>query len=108
VARKLTQQEARQMAARRKRFRGGRPLKPRSCPRCGTPCASAIQAAAHCVGRSVQATVRPAGPPPQGSQSVQAQREYPGCKYHPTKLPVVVKDAQEEAKLGEGWGDSPT
>ena len=50
MARKLTRRAARQMAAARKSFRGGRPVQPKPCPRCGTPCASAVQAAAHCVG----------------------------------------------------------
>jgi len=57
MARKLIPQEARQMAARRKQFRGGRPLQPRSCPRCGTHYGSATQAAAHCVGRNAPATM---------------------------------------------------
>jgi hypothetical protein len=33
------------MAAARKSFRGGRPVKLKPCPRCGTPCSSAVQAA---------------------------------------------------------------
>jgi len=86
------------MAARRKRFRGGRPLQPRSCPRCGTPCPGTTQAAAHCVGPNAKATVRAAAPP--GSQ-------YPRWKYHPTKKAVIVKDAEAEAALGEGWGGKP-
>jgi hypothetical protein len=107
LARKLTQQEARQMAARRKRFRGGRPLKPRPYPLCDAPCTSTTQAAAHCVGRNAPATVRPVAVPPQGSQAVNPQQEYPKWKYHPTKEAVVVSDAQAEAALGEGWGDKP-
>ena len=107
MARKLTQLEASQMAARRKRFRGGRPLTPRRCPRCGAPCASATQAAAHCVGRDAQATPQPAVSAPRGSP-VKLQPVYPRWKYHPTKRPVIVGDAQAEAALGEGWGDRPT
>jgi len=34
---KLTRRAAGQMAAARKSFRGGRPLQPTLCPRCGTP-----------------------------------------------------------------------
>ena len=94
MARKLTRKEAREMAARRKRFGGGRPLQPRACPQCRTPYASATQAAAHCVGRSAQAKMRPAAVPPQGSPSVNPQQEYPKWKYHPNRRAVTVKDAQ--------------
>ena len=107
MARKLTRREAIQMAARRKRFRGGRPLQPRSCPRCGTPCASATQAAAHCVGRNAEAAARPATAPPQSPPWADPQRECPRWKYHSTKPPVIVKDAQAEAALDDGWGDMP-
>jgi hypothetical protein len=31
---------------------------------------------------------------------------YPKCKYHRTGKTLTVKDADEEAALGEGWGDS--
>jgi hypothetical protein len=95
------------MAAQRKRFGGGRPLQPRPCPRCDTPCPSATQAAAHCVGRNAQTMARPPAAPPQGSQPVEPQRDYPRWKYHPTKNAVVVYDAQAEAALGEGWVDKP-
>jgi len=107
LPRKLTRQEARRMAARRTRFRGGRPLQPRTCPRCGAPCPSTTQAAAHCVGRNAEAVVQPAAAPPKGVESVAAQQQYPRYKYHATKPPVIVKDAREEAALGEGWGDRP-
>jgi hypothetical protein len=82
LAGKLTRQEGSQMAARLKQFRRGRPLQPRSCPCCGTPCASAIQAAAHCVGRYAPATVPSVAAPPQGPPSPKAQRVYPTWKYH--------------------------
>ena len=36
-----------------------------------------------------------------------AQELYPRWKYHATKQPVTVTDAQAEAALGEGWGDIP-
>ena len=32
---------------------------------------------------------------------------YPKCKYHWTSDPATVKDADEEARLGGGWADSP-
>ena len=86
MARKLTTDAARGMAAARKDFRGGRPVKPRKCPRCGMPCASASQALAHCVGRRPQ---------------------YPKFKYHATKPPVVVANRQAERALGKGWADTP-
>jgi len=107
LARKLSRKEARQMAAQRKHFRGGRPLQPRPCPRCETPRSSTTQAAAHCVGRNAQSKVLPAPPPPQGSQSVKPLQEYPKMKYHPNGRRFTVKDAQTEAALGEGWGDKP-
>src|SRR5262245_60420566 len=34
-------------------------------------------------------------------------RQYPRWKYHRTGRSVIVKDADAEAALGEGWGDSP-
>ena len=71
------------MAARRKWFRDGRLVQPRSCPRCGTPCASATQAAAHCVGRNAPAMLPSAAAPPQGSPS--GKVHYPKWKYHATK-----------------------
>lgn len=33
-------------------------------------------------------------------------RPYPKYKYHRTGISVIVQDADEEAALGEGWGDS--
>ena len=32
---------------------------------------------------------------------------FPKCKYHPDYEAVVVDNAEEEAKLGEGWQDLP-
>jgi hypothetical protein len=90
------------MAARRKQFRGGRPMQPRSCPRFGTPCTGAIHAAAHCVGRNLPATMRSVAAPAPESPSRKAH--CPGWKYNPTKKPVIVTDVQAEAALGEGWG----
>ena len=107
LARKLSQQEAIQLAARRKRFRGGRPPQPRSCPRCGTPCASATQAAAHCVGRNVPAAVASVAAPLPGSPSPKALTVYPRWKYHRKKGGVVVNNVQAEEALGEGWSDIP-
>ncbi len=97
------------MAAARKSFRGGRPLKPKPCPHCGASCRSATEAAAHCVGRSVrnrEAAETPAAALPQVSPLLPSQ-QYPTWKYHPTKRAVIVKDAQAEVALGEGWTDSP-
>jgi hypothetical protein len=59
------------------------------------------------VGRNAEATVRPTVAPPQGSQAANPQQEYPKWKYHPTRKAMVVKDAQAEVALGEGWGDKP-
>jgi hypothetical protein len=50
LAGKLTPQEGSRTAARRKQFGGGRPVQPRSCPRCRTPCASATRAQRTCNG----------------------------------------------------------
>lgn len=107
MARKMTAKEARDTAASRKHVVGGRPLKPRCCPRCGAPCASATQAAAHCVGRNAPLAVWPVAVLTQVSESVRRYLEYPRWKYHPTKAPVRVNDAQGEAALGEGWSDRP-
>jgi len=109
MARKLTRRAARQMAAARKSFRGGRPVTPKLCPRCGTPCASAVQAAAHCVGPAVrerkEAARLAAARPARSAESV--KRVYPSWRYHRTKPAVMVKDPNEEADLGEGWADRP-
>ena len=51
--------------------------------------------------------MQPAAAPPKGIESVAAQQQYPRYKHHATKPPVIVKDAREEAALGEGWGDRP-
>ena len=54
--RSLTESEARDMAALRRRPSGGRgggrPCVPRPCPRCGAVCPSARGAMAHCSGVS--------------------------------------------------------
>ena len=34
--------------------------------------------------------------------------EFPKCKYHPDKEPVVVQNAEEEQALGPDWFDNPT
>ncbi|OFV96349.1 MAG: hypothetical protein A3H28_15110 [Acidobacteria bacterium RIFCSPLOWO2_02_FULL_61_28] len=34
-------------------------------------------------------------------------QEFPKVKYHATKEPVTVANAEEERKLGEGWADTP-
>jgi hypothetical protein len=105
LARKLTRRAARQMAAARNNLRGGRPCEPRACPRCGTPCDSATQAAAHCVGPAVrerQAAARRQHSPES------LKREYPKWKYHRTKPAVIVVDPEAEADLGDGWADRPT
>ena len=86
VAQKLTTETAREMAAARRDFRGGRPVRPRKCPRCGMACASTSHALAHCVGR---------------------KPEYPRVKYHATKPPVVVANREAERALGKGWADTP-
>ena len=104
LARKLTRRAARQMAAARKSFRGGRPVTPKPCPRCGAPCASAVQAAAHCVGpalRERQVAARRQRSPES------LKRDYPKWKYHRTGPAVMVKNPDEEADLGEGWADRP-
>ena len=86
-------------------FAGGRPLRPRSCRDVASPAL---------VRRRLRRTASGAmlrqrrGPAAQGSQSMEPQRDYPRWKYHPTKKAVVVNDAQAEAALGEGWGDTPT
>jgi len=109
MARKLTRRAARQMARRPENFRGGRPVQPRPCPRCGTPCASAVQAAAHCVGPVVrerkEAARLAAARPTRSAES--RKRIYPRWKYHRTEPAVIVKSQQEEAELGEGWAESP-
>ncbi len=109
MARKLTRRAAQQMAAARTSFRGGRPVQPKPCPRCGTPCASAVQAAAHCVGPAVQereaAGRRLAARPQRSPQDL--KREYPKWRYHRTEPAVIVEDPQAEADLGEGWADTP-
>ena len=96
------------MAASRKSFRGGRPLKPRPCPHCGAPCASAVQAAAHCVGHPVGdlAAERPHAALPQLSPQT-LRKQFPKWKYHRTEPAVIVDNPQAEADLGEGWADSP-
>jgi hypothetical protein len=33
--------------------------------------------------------------------------EFPKCKYHADHETVVVENAEDEAKLGEGWQDVP-
>ena len=35
------------------------------------------------------------------------KREYPKWKYRRAEPPVLVKDPDEEADLGEGWADRP-
>ncbi len=107
LARKLTPRAARQMAAARKSFRGGRPLQPRPCPRCGTPCDSAVLAAAHCVGpeRRKRATVARLVAQQQRRAAEGEGQEYPKMKYHRTKPAVIVNSAEEEAELGEEWDD---
>ena len=104
MARKLTRRAARQMAAKRKNFRGGRPVQPKPCPRCGAPCASAVQAAAHCVGPAVRER-QEAARRQRSSESL--KRVYPRWKYHRTKPAVIVEDPEAEAELGEGWVDTP-
>ena len=109
MALKLTRRAAREMAAARKNFRGGRPVTPKPCPRCGTPCASAVQAAAHCVEPAVrdrQAAERLAAARRQRSPE-SLKREYPKWKYHRTKPAVIVADPEAEADLGDGWADRP-
>ena len=107
LARKLTRRAARQMAAARKSFRGGRPLQPRPCPRCGTPCASAVQAAAHCVGPAVRDRQRAALVAARLQRSAEdLKRDFPRWKYHATEPAVIVEDPQAEADLGEEWTDS--
>jgi len=107
LARKLTRDAARQMAAARKSFRGGRPLKPKPCPRCGTPCASAVEAAAHCVGPEWRKRAKVARLVAKQQRRAAEDRgqEYPKMIYHPTKPAVVVNSAQEEAEIREEWGD---
>jgi hypothetical protein len=46
--RKLTTATARNMQAARKTRGGGRPRKPRACPKCGTLCKSTLGALGHC------------------------------------------------------------
>lgn len=36
-----------------------------------------------------------------------ANNEYPKWKYHAFEVPVIVKDADAENALGDGWVDSP-
>jgi hypothetical protein len=96
------------MAAARKNFRGGRPRKPKPCPRCGTPCASTLEAAAHCVGPDWQKRVKVARLRAQAKRRAAAGegQEYPKMMYHRTEPPVTVNSAEEEAELGEEWGDA--
>ena len=70
MARKLTRRVARAMAAARKSFRGGRPVQPKPCPRCGAPCASTVQAAAHCVGRRCGSARKRRGWLPHGADGL--------------------------------------
>jgi len=105
MSRKLTNDAAGQMADLRKRFRGGRPVKPRPCPRCGASCASATQAAAHCVGPAVRD--REAARQWAALSPEERKRRYPKWKYHRTKPAVLVEDPQEEAELGAEWADKP-
>ena len=95
--------------ARKLTRRGGRPVQPKNCPHCGTSCASAVQAAAHCVGPAVrerkEAARLAAARPARSAESV--KRVYPSWRYHRTKPAVIVKSQQEEADLGEGWADTP-
>jgi hypothetical protein len=109
LARKLTRQEARQMAAARKSFGGGRPVKSAPCLRCGTPCDSAIQAAAHCVGpvrRDREAAERARTAAAKYSPETFKQ-QYPRWKYHASGKAVIVNDPEAESALGEGWADTP-
>ena len=100
---------AREMAASRRSFRGGRPVTPKPCPRCGAACASAVQAAAHCVEPAVRERERAARlaatRPPRSVES--AKRIYPTWRYHRTQPAVIVRSPLEEAALGEGWADRP-
>jgi hypothetical protein len=48
MPRNLTTRAAREMAAARKSYGGGRPKIPTRCPKCHVPCASARKAQAHC------------------------------------------------------------
>lgn len=109
MARKLTRRAARQMAAARNNLRGGRPCEPRACSRCGTPCDSATQAAAHCVAPAVRdreaasgrvAALRQCSPE-------MLKKKFPAWRYHRTEPAVIVNTPEEEAALGEGWADSP-
>ena len=36
-----------------------------------------------------------------------AFQEFPKYKYHPIKIPVIVKNKEEERALGRGWHDLP-
>ena len=100
MARKLTRRTTRQMAAARKSFRGGRPVTPKPCPRCGAPCASAVQAAAHCVGPAVrerkEAARVTAARPTRFAESV--KRVYPSWRYHRSKLAVMGVGEQRNRK----------
>ena len=82
---------------------------PKPRPRYGTPCASAVQAAAHCVEPAVRERERAARlaatRPPRSVES--AKRIYPTWRYHRTQPAVIVRSPLEEAALGEGWADRP-
>lgn len=34
-------------------------------------------------------------------------QEFPKWKYHPEKEPLIVRDADAESALGQGWFDNP-
>ena len=108
MAHKLTPDAAREIVTARKTFRGGRPCKPQACPRCGAPCDSATQAAAHCMAPAVrdrEAAARRAAIRKYTPEML--RKKFPGWRYHRTAPAIIVNSPEEEAALGEGWAETP-
>jgi len=45
--------------------------------------------------------------PPDPHPTAAEDAEYPKTLYHPTQGTHIVKNANEEARMGEGWSETP-
>src|SRR5262245_56057777 len=102
MSRKLTRDVAGQMAGLRKKFRGGRPVKP------GRVRAAACPVLVPRRQRRIVSRLQCAsGKWRSNWQQFSLKRRYPKWKYHRIQPAVIVQDPQAEAALGEEWRDRP-
>jgi hypothetical protein len=45
--------------------------------------------------------------PPDPHSTASEDADYPTEMYHPTQGTIIVHNANEKARLGEGWSDTP-